>query len=316
VSRLVAIGEPLAVFTAASTGPVRIGDHFRIGLGGAECNVAVACRRLGVAAAVIGVVGDDPLGGALLRALRADDVDVSGIAVEPGGFTGIMVKEMRTAGRVRIGYARSGSAGSGIAPRHLAPAVLDGATILHSTGVTASFGGPARAALAEAGARVQGAGGLVSFDVNYRSRLWPDRESAREALRSLASAADLVFLGAAEADILLGGGAGETPEEVLRAVAALGPSQVVYRSEGTATALVHGEVSTAAGTPAVVVDPVGAGDAFAAGYLAELLRGADVAVRLRAAHALGRWAVTTHGDHDGVPYRDELAAWGEDDVLR
>ncbi|MDX6213332.1 MAG: hypothetical protein QOF82_2419, partial [Frankiales bacterium] len=55
MSRLVTIGEPLAVFSAASTGPVRIGDHFRMGLGGAECNVAVACRRLGVPAAVIGV---------------------------------------------------------------------------------------------------------------------------------------------------------------------------------------------------------------------------------------------------------------------
>ncbi|MDX6201147.1 MAG: hypothetical protein QOJ83_647 [Frankiales bacterium] len=315
MSRLVTIGEPLAVFSAASTGPVRIGDHFRMGLGGAECNVAVACRRLGVPAAVIGVVGDDPLGSALLRALRADDVDVTGIAVEPDAFTGIMVKEMRTAGRVRIGYARSGSAGSRIAPRHLAAGVLEGAAILHSTGVTASFGELARAALAEAGARVRAAGGLVSFDVNYRSRLWPDRESARAALRGLASAADLVFLGAAEAEVLVDG-AGAAPEEVLRAVAALGPSQVVYRTDGIATALVDDMVSTAAGTSAAVVDPVGAGDAFAAGYLAELLRGADVAVRLRAAHALGHWAVTTHGDHDGAPYRDELTEWGEDDVLR
>jgi 2-dehydro-3-deoxygluconokinase len=315
VSRLVTIGEPLAVFTAASTGPVRIGDQFRMGLGGAECNVAVACRRLGVPAAVIGVVGDDPLGAALLRALRADDVDVSGITVEPGAFTGIMVKEMRTAGRVRIGYARSGSAGSGIAPRHLVAALLEDTAVLHSTGVTASFGEPAQAALAEAGERVRAAGGLVSFDVNHRSRLWPDRTSAREALRTLASAADLVFLGAAEVEILLGGSV-PGPEEVLRAVAALGPTQVVYRSDGIATALVDGEVSSSTGTTVAVVDPVGAGDAFAAGYLAELLRGADVAVRLRAAHALGRWAVTTHGDHDGVPYRDELASWGEDDVLR
>jgi 2-dehydro-3-deoxygluconokinase len=313
VSRLVAIGEPLAVFTAASTGPVRIGDHFRIGLGGAECNVAVACRRLGVAAAVIGVVGDDPLGGALLRALRADHVDVSGIAVEPGGFTGIMVKEMRTAGRVRIGYARSGSAGSGIAPRHLAPAVLDGATILHSTGVTASFGGPARAAMAEAGVRVQSAGGLVSFDVNCRSRLWPDLDVARDALRLLVSGADVVFLGVAEAVVLLGHA---DPERVLSEMAALGPSQVVFRSEGLASALVEGELTSMPGTAAVVVDPVGAGDAFAAGYLSELMRGEPVLTRLRTAHALGRWAVTTHGDHDGLPYRDELSAYDGDDVVR
>jgi 2-dehydro-3-deoxygluconokinase len=313
MTRLVAIGEPLAVFTADSTGPVRTGDHFRIGLGGAECNVAVGCRRLGLPSAVIGLIADDPLGNALLRALRADDVDVAGIAVVPGSFTGVMVKEMRTAGQVRVGYARSGSAGSQLAPRHLAGAVLDGATVLHSTGVTASFGQHAQAALVQAASRVRAAGGLVSFDLNYRSRLWPDPGAARDALRLLVAGADLVFLGVAEAEVLLGHA---DPEQVLAEVAALGPAQVVFRSDGGASALVAGETTSLPGSPAVVVDPVGAGDAFAAGYLSELMRGAPVPARLRTAHALGRWAVTTHGDHDGLPYRHELGAYEQDDVLR
>jgi 2-dehydro-3-deoxygluconokinase len=253
------------------------------------------------------------LGGALLRALRADDVGVAGIAVVPGSFTGIMVKEMRTAGQVRIGYARSGSAGSQLAPHHLQGGVLADATVLHSTGVTASFGAEAQAALVEAAARVRAAGGLVSFDVNYRSRLWPDLDAARDALRLLVSGADVVFLGVAEAVVLLGHA---DPGRVLSEVAALGPSQVVFRFESVATALVEGELTSLQGTPAVVVDPVGAGDAFAAGYLSELMRGEPVPSRLRTAHALGRWAVTTHGDHDGLPYRDELSAFDGDDVVR
>ena len=313
MSRLVAIGEPLAVFTASGTGPVRVGDPFRIGLGGAECNVAVGCRRLGTPAAVVGLVSDDPLGSALLRALRADDIDVSGIAVVPDSFTGIMVKEMRAAGQVRIGYARQGSAGSQLTPRHLDGGVLDGATVLHSTGVTASFGAQAQATLHEAARRVRGAGGLVSFDVNYRARLWPDLAIARDALRLLVSQADVVFLGAGEAEVLLGhANADRVPSEV----AALGPSQVVFRSGGVASAWVDGVLESLVGSAAAVVDPVGAGDAFAAGYLSELMRGEPVASRLRTAHALGRWAVTTHGDHDGLPYRHELSAWDGDDVLR
>lgn len=315
MSRLVTIGEPLAVFTAASTGPVRAGDHFRVGLGGAECNVAVACRRLGVDAAVVGVVGADPLGAALVRALRADDVDVVGVAVEPGGFTGVMVREMRAAGQVRVSYARAGSAGSTLAPRHLDAVPWDDVGVVHSSGVTASFGPAARAAIGAAADRVRAGGGVVSFDVNYRSLLWPNAAAARECLLPLVCAADLVLLGVAEAAVLLGHDVAE-PEQVLADVAALGAAEVVLKAGEVAWALVDGRVSSLHSAAVAVLDPVGAGDAFAAGYVAEMMRAQPVDVRLATAMALGRWSVTTHGDHDGLPYADELVAWTDDDVLR
>jgi 2-dehydro-3-deoxygluconokinase len=305
------------VFTAAAVGPTRVGDGYRFGLGGAECNVAVGCARLGVSSAVVGVVGDDPLGAALVRALRADGVGTDAVHVAPG-YTGVMVKEVRSAGRVRIAYARSGSAGSQLSPAHLQGAPLDDARVLHTAGVTASFGAAARQAVQEAAATVRAGGGIVSFDLNYRERLWPDAATAAAVLRSFVADADVVFLGDSEARLLLGEDpAGASPYQVLDTIAALGPSQVVLKAGGTVHARVDGDVVAAAAPPmAVVVDPVGAGDAFAAGYLTALLAGEDAEGRLRRAVELGRWAVSTAGDSDGLPYADELGDLDGDDVRR
>ncbi|WP_027943693.1 sugar kinase [Amycolatopsis taiwanensis] len=311
---LVTLGEPLAVFTSGTVGPARVGDHYRLGLGGAECNAALGARRLGTPSAVLGRVGDDPLGTALIRAMRADDIDVRAIARDTAANTGVMFKEFRSAGRVRVSYARHESAGSRLAPEDLDPSLLGNAQVLHTTGITASFGDRARAAIGDAMAAVHRTGGIVSFDVNYRRRLWPGPDEAVAALGPLIARADVLFLTLAEAELF---GVTADPADAVRKLRQLGPRRVVLKVDAArVVAADNGEILTRHRPPVQPVDPVGAGDAFAAGYLHGLLTNLDPVERLDLAMTLGRWAATTSGDNEGLPTFAELDLLLEDDVAR
>jgi 2-dehydro-3-deoxygluconokinase len=150
----------------------------------------------------------------------------------------------------------------------------------------------------------------VSVDVNYRGKLW-SRFDAAPVLRDLVSRADVAFAGPAEAALFLG------DEEPVAGLAALGPAEVVVKdgARGCA-ALLDGKRYEVPALPVTVVDPVGAGDAFVAGYLADRMAGATPSARLRTAIATGAFAVTVPGDCEGLPRRAELAYPSGDDVLR
>ncbi|MEV6495417.1 PfkB family carbohydrate kinase, partial [Actinoplanes sp. NPDC051633] len=145
--------------------------------------------------------------------------------------------------------------------------------------------------------------------VNYRAKLW-SRFDAAPVLRDLASRADLVFAGPDEAALFVG------DEEPLAGLARLGPAEVVVKDGARGcTALIEGSRYALPAPAVTVVDPVGAGDAFVAGYLADRMAGAPPEARLRTAIAVGAFSVTVPGDCEGLPRREDLAAGG-DDVTR
>src|SRR3954470_5363039 len=249
-------------------GPIRLGGTARWSIAGAESNVAIGLARLGHAVRWIGRVGADEPGALVLRTLRAENVDVAYAATDPDAPTGLILFEPRLAGVVRVGYYRTGSAGSRLTEAEVLKALSPAPRILHVTGITPALGPEPRAALAAAVAAARDAGVTVCFDVNYRSRLWPAGEAAR-VLRPLATAADIVVASADELALV----APDGPAGLLAAGVA---EVVVTRGADGAEAV------TAAGTLAVparevtLVDPVGAGDSFVAGYLSALLDGLDV----------------------------------------
>ena len=272
---LLAVGETMALLTAAEIGRLRHASSLTLGVAGAESNVAIGARRLGCPAAWVGRVGDDELGELVVSRIRAEGVDVGGVIRDPGAPTSLMLKERRTAGMVRVLYYRRNGPGSRLLPSDLDPAQVAAAGILHVTGITPALSDSALATVDRAVTLAREAGVPVSFDVNYRSALWPpDRAAA--VCRGLAD---------------LGAG---------HAVVKLGPRGAV--------AAVDGQVHAVEPVPVQAVDPVGAGDAFVAGYLAETLAGRPVPERLATAAACGAFSVTVPGDWEGLPTRDELAA--------
>lgn len=303
---LVTLGESMGLVTAGDIGPIEYARSFGFGIGGAESNVAIGVARLGGAVSWIGRLGRDAAGDLIERRLQAEGMCV--LAVRDQAFTGLMVKHRRFGDAVQVDYHRRGSAGSRLRPADLPPGGIEAASILHVTGITPALSRSAAQAVSAAVDRARAANVTVSFDVNYRSKLWAPQR-ARPVLRRLAEGADVLFAGVSEALLLLGAHEGASAARLARELATLGPRQVVVKdAERGCAACIDGEEFEVPALPVRVVDPVGAGDAFVAGYLAELLEKRPARERLSTATACGAVAVSVPGDCEGLPRRDDLRA--------
>lgn len=288
-------GELLGVVRA--DGPVRLGPSARLSVAGAEATVAIGLARLGHGSGWVGVLGRDGFGDLALRTLRAEGVDVSAVRRDDAP-TGVLVSEERLAGVVRVDHHRRGSAGSLLAPADLLAALDPAPRVLHLSGITPALGPAPAAAVRQGAAAARAAGALVCLDVNHRPRLW-DREQARAALAPLVPLLDVVVASEDELD-LVGGGPGPLLDAGVREV-------VVTRGAGGATATTAAGAVHVAARPVRVVNPVGAGDAFVAGWLSALLDGLGAEERLDRGAAVGAFCVASAGDWEGLPRRDELA---------
>lgn len=322
---VVTLGECLVSFVGAEPGSLAGTTTFRTFAAGAEANVAVGLARLGRRVAFIGRVGDDGLGLRIVRALRAEGVDVAGLTVDPSGPTGLMIRERHGFGPSEVVYARTGSAGSRIGPEDVAAAEARGvfatAAWLHLTGITPALSASARAAVDAAldGARATGA--TASLDVNLRRRLWTESE-ARTVLCPLLGRIDVVIADLDEAAVVCDLPGDTRPADLAAALLRLGPTLAVLKlgADGAVALGAAGESSSAPGLPVpAVVDPVGAGDAFCAGFIDARLAGRDLADALARANACGASAVSAVGDQTGMPSAaelDRLVTGAASDTLR
>ncbi|CAN5122531.1 sugar kinase [soil metagenome] len=317
MGRIVTFGEALGMLRAREVGSLAHLSELAIGTAGAEANVAIGVARLGGSATWLGRVGSDGLGRRVVRELRAEGIDVRAI-IDDSAPTGLLLKESPTAGRTVVSYYRAGSAGSRLAPDDLAELDLTTDDILHVTGITPALSSTARAATDRAIDMAHAVGATVSFDVNHRSRLWASSDEAGEVYRGIAARAHTVFAGEDEAALVAPAADPRDPAALAHAVAAWGPREVVIkRGAAGALALVDGRIVEQAAIAVNVVDTVGAGDAFVAGYLVETLAGLAVEDRLATAVRCGAAACQHPGDWEGLPTRADLAAnLGSDPVTR
>jgi 2-dehydro-3-deoxygluconokinase len=301
---VVTLGETMALMKAETFGPLAHADSLSMSIGGAETNVAIGLQRLGCSTAWVGRVGEDSLGTLVVRELRAEGIRVHA-HVDPSAPTGLMLKERRTPASQQVWYYRSQSAGSKLAQSDIPRDLVANARVLHVTGITPAISKSAADSVDWAIECARAAGTVVSFDVNYRSRLW-QAGKAEDTLRDLARRADIVFAGEDEAALIVGAGGDDM--DLARRLSSLGPSQaIVKRGAKGCTAVIDGVEYRQQAVPVDVVDTVGAGDAFVAGYLAELLGGVDPVGRLHTAVRTGAFACTAPGDWEGTARRSELA---------
>jgi len=253
--------------------------------GGAEFNVAVHLARLGLAVRFVSAVGDDVLGRRIEARLRREGVDVSALQRQPEGRTGAYVKDRTGNGR-NVVYLRTGTAASRLAP---APDALVGVSHLHLSGITAALSEECAGLIDRLLARPRAY--TVSFDVNYREKLW-SAEKAAICLARMASAADLVLVGRDEAEHLWGTA---TAEDVRRFLGER--AELVVTDDGRKATAWSGTDRVAVAPPPVdVTEPVGAGDAFAAGYLYARLRSRPPHWALAVGHRMARGALQATDD--------------------
>jgi 2-dehydro-3-deoxygluconokinase len=294
----------MALMNSAIPGPLAHASSLTLGIGGSESNVAIGLARLGTPAVWCSRVGADALGQLVEREIRAEGVDVR-ITVDPNAATGLMIKERRTSDAQRVTYYRSGSAASRITPSDVDLQLITQASLVHLSGITPALSPKAADTIRHTVAVANNAAVPVSFDLNFRANLWSPEE-AGAFYRELMPQVDIVFAGADEAALAVGS-CGD-PVELATRLADLGPNQAVVKlgADG-ALARVNGELFHQGAVPVDVVDTVGAGDAFVAGYLSELLRGCLPQERLQTAVTAGAFACLVPGDWEGLPRRSEFA---------
>lgn len=308
------VGEGLGVVRARECGSLETVSDLVLSTGGAEVNVAIGLARLGTPVTWLGRVGDDAVGRRVTRELRAEGVDVIA-RVDPAGATGVLLKSSPAPGRTEIVNLRARSAGSRLRVDDLDGVDVSLYRVLHVTGVTPALSASAAATVTELVRRARAAGVLVSVDVNHRPRLWSDPADAVASHLALVAGADVLFAGDDEARLLVGPAV--APEDLAARLRSLGPGEVVVTLGGRgAVALVDGVVHRRDARPVTVVDTVGAGDAFVAGYLSELLRGAPPERRLDVGTRTGAAACASPGDWEGAPRRVDLDRVHTDPVSR
>ncbi|MET4001316.1 2-dehydro-3-deoxygluconokinase [Arthrobacter sp. UYCu511] len=305
---VVCLGETMAMLTPTGNVPLAEATELYYGVGGAESNVAMGLAAMGVEAHWVGRTGRDGFGIRILAELASHGVGVSGVEMDEELPTGLYVKVPAALNSATaessVLYYRQGSAASAMSPAMLTnPAVsslLEAAGLIHLSGITAALSPGCRQMLT-AVLTAPRHGRLVSFDVNWREALW--RRTDKAVLRTLANQSDVVLVGTDEALPAFG----TNDEAQLRALLPDTAVIVLKNAASSAIALMRdgGRVEVPS-LNVTVLEPVGAGDAFAAGYLSGMLSGLDQRSSLRRGHLSAACTLTVPGDRGPLPEAEVL----------
>jgi 2-dehydro-3-deoxygluconokinase len=308
---LVAIGEVMLRLSIPSPDRIETVRQLDVQIGGAEANVAAACARLGLRTAWISAVPANAWGERIRRELSGHGVDCAYVQTTDGARVGVYFLEFGTPPRpIRVLYDRRDSAFARLTPEAIDWTPVRRARLVHLTGITPALGvgprGLVERALDEAAA--------VSFDLNYRAALWPPA-AARAFAEAALPRARHVFMGEAEARTVFG--LNGPAAAIIEALAALAPKATIAILQGQdgSTVLADGRLWRPSRThPVQVVDPVGAGDAYVAGFLWATLNGRGPQDAVDAGTAVAALKCSTWGDVALIDAPDvaDLLAGGTD----
>ena len=290
------VGETMAVVTPVKAQSLSEAEECLLGFGGAESNVAAHLAEFGYRAGWASRLGQDPFGDRIMEGLAARGVDVSLVTRDSTSPTGVYFKDPDIGHGARTLYYRAGSAASRMVPEDSGAWPLEQTGWIHTSGINAALSASCSALTEHLLAQARAKGYKVSFDVNYRPALW-GVDAAGPRLLDLAGKATVVLVGLDEAATLWGCTRADDVSALLP-----GPRHLIVKDSATeAVEFVREQDQDERvwRVPAHLVDivePVGAGDAFAAGYLAGLLRGDKPEDRLALGHSFAAWTLGTRAD--------------------
>lgn len=304
---VVTLGESMALLTPTDVGHMRYATNFTCRVAGAESNVAVGLARLGHKAGWISRLGNDEFGKKILHFIRGEGVDISEVKLDDTALTGIYFKEMKAEDEIHVQYYRTDSAASKMSTEDVNESYIKHAKFLHITGITPALSTSCYETIIRAIEIARKHQVKVVFDPNIRHKIWNGNQ-AKSVLLEIVAKSDIVLPGLSEAEFLFGDKELETlAQEIYNYGASIvaikcGANGVYYLSEA--------ESGMVAGIPIKnVVDPVGAGDGFAAGFLSGLLDELSLKAAIERGNAVGALATRVHGDVEGYPERDQLLSF-------
>jgi 2-dehydro-3-deoxygluconokinase len=291
------LGETMVLLDGVDQG-FALGSSFQLRVAGAESNFGIALTRLGVDVTWVSRLGADPLGDLVADTLRGTGLRVRADR-DAGAPTGVFFK-WHEAGESRVLYRRAGSAASRMQPDAVAPDVLGGVQLVHLTGITTALSDSARSTVVALARAARDRDALVTFDPNWRPALWPGPGEAAAAMREILPFVDWYLCGEQEGRLLHDAG---SAAEVRDAVRAAGARDAAVRvgSRGAVVWERDEPVEVAPVRLETVIDEIGAGDGFAAGFAYGLLQGWAPVACARAGNLIAAHALRGTGDWETFP---------------
>ncbi|MDG5472243.1 sugar kinase [Jeotgalibacillus sp. ET6] len=312
---VVTIGDAMVSLNPMSKGPMRYVSTFERKVGGAELNAAIGCSRLGLKTKWISRLGNDEFGRYILNFVRGEGIDTSAVTLVDQYPTSVYFKEILEDGSGRTFYYRSDSPTTTLKTEDISASIFSGAKLLHVTGVFPAVDKAKNVELIkQAVVLAKQEGMLVSLDPNIRLKLW-SKEEAKAGLTELLPYTDILLTGVEEAEILYGTA---DPDEIIAESIEHGISWIAIKQGESGSIGYHRSEKLV--SPAVkarkVVDTVGAGDGFDAGFIYGVLNGWPLERSLHFANTIGSMVVSVSGDNEGLPYlEDVLVQLGEKESI-
>ena len=302
--RLFTVGEVLAVMLAEPQRSLAEATTYRRIIAGSESNVAAGFVRLGHRATLVTRVGKDGFGDAIVDALESWGIDaVAGRSDRP---TGVIARILGTNAGGESIQLRTGAAATELGPHDIDAAWRDDIAVVFVTGITAVRSEGGRLAVERTVELARRDGALVVVDPNVRPKLASPAQFTA-ALAGLRGHIDVAIGDAEELAVLAGTSCDSAPRTLLDE----GCRAVVCKLGAAGAVVITPDTEYRVSSRAVeVVDTVGAGDAFAAGYLAALVEGSSMDAALELASAVAAAVVATVGDVEGLPSRGSLEEAG------
>jgi len=301
---VITIGDGMIAMCPKQKGPIIFSNSFERKIGGAELNVAIGCARLGLKSGWISRLGNDDFGKYILKTTRGEGIDISEVKLVDGYPTSVYFREVLSDGSSRSFYYREKSPTSTMNAKELNEEYFKNAKVLHITGVFPSINMNNREVILEAVKLAKKNNLIISFDPNIRLKMW-SKEEAKTYIDKLLPYVDILLIGDEEIEILLE----ETNiEKAIKTFHGYGIGKVIVKKGAKGAIGSDGEnIYDVEGIkPKALVDTVGAGDGFAAGFLTALLKGETLENTIRFANAVGSLVVGVEGDNEGLPYYDEV----------
>ncbi|WP_456276609.1 sugar kinase [Bacillus sp. AK128] len=301
---IITIGDGMITFDPQTKGPLRFVNQFQRKIGGAELNVVLGCARLGLKTGWISRLGKDEFGRHIINTMRGEGIDVSEVKLADGYATSLNFKEVQESGSGRTFYYRQKSPTDTLTPDLLPETYIARSKILHVTGVFPAISENNREVIAKAIQMAKGLGVKVAFDPNIRLRLWT-KEEARTTILAYLPYVDYLLVGREELELLF-----ETcnDQELISALKGYSFEHVVMKDGANGCYLLMDDQWVHfPGIPVKkVVDTVGAGDGFDAGFLYGVIQGWSIEKALEFANAIGAMVVQVNGDNEGLPLLEEV----------
>ncbi len=302
---VITIGETMAAFAPECAGPLRYVRNYTLRIAGAESNLAIGLAKLGCRAGWFSKLGEDEFGCFVRNFIRAEGVDTSCVLFDCCRPTGVMFKETG-ANETEVFYYRKNSAASSLEEEELPESYLEDSRIIYITGITPVLSESCRRMIRRI---VDFAGEkniLLGFDPNVRKKLWEGNDYTG-LLREIALKSQIVMLGLPEARELFGA---DNPEKVCEVLYTGGRADWIAVKNGDQGAWVSERKSRKLifipPYPCRCIDPIGAGDAFNAGFIKGILSGCEVEECGKIGAYAGALATQSMGDIEGYPSWEDV----------